>query len=171
MRLFIIGAIFILAAGALVTVGIISRGIPVLMVEDLFAAEPTTRPGDTIRVDNGKIVSIDSLSPKLRFKYATEKEPGNVIQVESNRNPPENFRVGIGASIKGTYDRENKLFKAYQVSTNCPSRYDPKEELKKIEELQKDAPGFPPSYEAPPRSTSRADPRGIINDVPAEAGR
>ncbi|MCH2367839.1 MAG: cytochrome c maturation protein CcmE [Planctomycetes bacterium] len=171
MRLFIIGAIFILAAGALVTVGIISRGIPVLMVKDLFAAEPTFRPEDTIRVDNGKIVAIDSLAPRLRFKYATEKEPGNVIQVESDRNPPENFRVGIGASIKGTYDREKKFFKAYQVSTNCPSRYDPKEELKKSAEQQQGAPGSPPSYEAPPRSTSRAVPRGIRTDGSDVVGR
>jgi cytochrome c-type biogenesis protein CcmE len=171
MRLFIIGAIFILAAGTLVTVGIISRGIPVLMVEDLFAAEPMLRPGDTIRVDNGKIVAIDTLTPKLRFKYATEKEPGNVVQVESDRNPPENFRVGIGASIKGTYDREKKFFKAYQVSTNCPSRYDPKEELKKIKERQQGAPGSPPIYEAPPRSTSGAVPRGIRTDGPAVVGR
>ena len=119
-------------------------------------------------VRDGKIVAIDSLAPRLRFKYATEKEPGNVVQVESDRNPPENFRVGIGASIKGTYDREKKFFKARQVSTNCPSRYDPKEELKKIEEQQQ---GAPPSYEAPPRSTSRAVPRGIRTDGSDVVGR
>ena len=170
MRLFIIGVIFILAAGTLVTVGVVSRGIPVLKVEDLFAAESIASPGDTIRVDDGKIVSIDSLAPVLRFKYATEKEPDNIVQVESSRNPPENFRVGIGASIKGIYDREKKLFKAYQVSTNCPSRYDPKEEWRKIEEGQKES-SAPSNYEAPPRSTSRSAPRGIRIKASAVAGR
>lgn len=158
MRLFLIGAIFILAAGTLVTLGIISRGIPVLKVGDLFAAESKLEPGQVVRVDNGKIVSIESLAPSLRFHYANEKDPSKVILVESSRNPPENFRVGIGASIKGTYDSEGKLFKAYQVSTNCPSRYDPKEELKKIDQYQKSGGGKPAYKEAVPSTSMRTSP-------------
>jgi cytochrome c-type biogenesis protein CcmE len=137
MRLFVVGAIFILSAVTLVTVGILSSGIRRFEVKDLFDPDSEMKPGETIVVDNGQIVAIESLSPNLVFKYATEQQPAEIIRVESSRNPPENFRVGIGASIKGIFDPEARSFKAYQVSTNCPSRYDPKEELKKIDQQQK----------------------------------
>ena len=137
MRLFVVGAIFILSAVTLVTVGILSSGIRRFEVKDLFDPDSEVKPGETIVVDNGQIVAIESLSPNLVFKYATEQQPGETIRVESSRNPPENFRVGIGASIKGTFDPQARSFKAYQVSTNCPSRYDPKEELKKIDQQRK----------------------------------
>ncbi len=158
MRLFLIGAIFIIAAGTLVSLGVLSKGIPVLKVSDLFAAETKPEPGQTIRVDNGKIVSIETMTPSLRFHYANDQDPSKVILVESSRNPPENFRVGIGASIKGTYDTQGKVFKAYQVSTNCPSRYDPKEELKKIDRQQK-ADGAAPAYQEATPDTSMRTPR------------
>ncbi len=153
MRLFLIGAIFIVAAGTLITLGIISRGIPVLKVGDLFAAESQPEPGQVVRIDDGKIVSIEAEHPSLRFHYANEKDPSKIILVESSRNPPENFRLGIGASIKGTYDPAGNVFKAYQVSTNCPSRYDPKEELKKIDQDQKPG-GTGPAYKQAVPSTS-----------------
>jgi cytochrome c-type biogenesis protein CcmE len=115
-----------------------SQRIPVFSIGDLFDPESMPERGQTIQVDNGIIVSIETLTPSLRFQYATQSDPSKVILVESSRNPPENFRVGITASIKGTYDPNGKVFKAYQVSTNFPSRYDPKEELKKIDASQKD---------------------------------
>ena len=158
MRLFIVGAIFVLSAVLLVTVGVLSGGIRRFEVSQLFAADSPLEPGETIVVDNGMIVSIESTTPNLVFKYATEQQPGNVILVESSRNPPENFRVGIGASIKGTFDRETKSFKAYQVSTNCPSRYDPKEELKKIDQ-QQTIEGKLPSIEGIPGGTSLVEPQ------------
>ena len=159
MRLFLIGAVFVVAAGTLVSLGVLSKGIPVLKVSDLFAAETSPEPDQTIRVDNGKIVSIEAMTPSLRFHYANDKDPSKVILVESSRNPPENFRPGIGASIKGTYDAQGKVFKAYQVSTNCPSRYDPKEELKKIDQQQK-AGGAAPAYQEATPSTSMRKPQG-----------
>ncbi len=137
MRLFVIGAIFVLSAVTLVTVGILSGGIRRFELKDLFNPDSGMKSGETIVVDNGQIVAIESLSPNLVFKYATEQQPAESIRVESSRNPPENFRVGIGASIKGTFDPQTQSFKAYQVSTNCPSRYDPKEELKKIDQQRK----------------------------------
>ncbi|MEE3180274.1 MAG: cytochrome c maturation protein CcmE [Planctomycetota bacterium] len=159
MRLFLIGAIFVVAAGTLVSLGVLSKGIPVLKVSDLFAAETKPEPGQTVRVDNGKIVSIEAMTPSLRFHYANDQDPSKVILVESSRNPPENFRVGIGASIKGTYDTDGKVFKAYQVSTNCPSRYDPKEELKKIDQQQK-VDGAAPAYQEATPSTSMRKSQG-----------
>ena len=153
MRLFVIGAIFILSAATLVTVGVLSSGIRRFEMKDLFDPESGMKPGETIVVDNGQIVAIESLSPNLVFKYATEQQPEESIRVESSRNPPENFRVGIGASIKGTFDSQTRSFKAYQVSTNCPSRYDPKEELKKIDQQRK-IEGQPPPYKPAPAGAS-----------------
>ena len=170
MRLFLIGAIFILATGTLVSLGVLSKGTPVLKVSDLFAAETKPEPDQTIRVDNGKIVSIEAMTPSLRFHYANDKDPSKVILVESSRNPPENFRVGIGASIKGTFDAQGKVFKAYQVSTNCPSRYDPKEELEKIDRQQK-ADGAAPAYqEATPSTSMRKTQGGTPSAIGASGG-
>ena len=67
MRLFIIGTVFFLSTGTLVTLGIISSGTPVLKVSDLFAADFKIQTGNTIRVDNGVIVSIESTTPVRRF--------------------------------------------------------------------------------------------------------
>lgn len=148
MRLFIIGAIFFLSTGTLITLAVISRGTPVLKVSDLFAADFKDLADNTIRVDNGTIVSIESMAPVLRFRYAAEDNPARVILVETPRNPPDNFREGVNASIRGTYNPETNLFKANQISTNCPSRYDPEEELKQIDQPQND-PGGSPLYKNP----------------------
>lgn len=156
MRLFIIGTVFFLSTGTLVTLGIISSGTPVLKVSDLFAADFKIQTGNTIRVDNGVIVSIESTTPVLRFHYATEEDPARSISVETNRNPPDNFRIGINASIRGTYDPENNLFKANQVTTNCPSRYSPEEEYKQ-DQRQKGA-GGSPGYKEPVPGTSMGAP-------------
>ena len=121
-------------------------------------------------MDNGKIVSIESRTPSLRFHYANEKDPSKIILVESSRNPPENFRVGIGASIKGTYDSEGKIFKAYQVSTNSHTRYDPNEELKKNDQYQKSGGGKPAYKEAVP-STSMRMPSGKSSPIAGVPGR
>ena len=153
MRLFVIGAIFVLSAVTLVTVGVLSSGIRRFELKDLFDPDSEMKLGENIVVDNGQIVAIESLSPNLVFKYATEQQPEESIRVESSRSPPENFRVGIGASIKGTFDPQTRSFKAYQVSTNCPSRYDPKEELKKIDQQRK-AEGQPAPYKPVPTGAS-----------------
>ena len=68
-------------------------------LKDLFDPDSEMKLGENIVVDNGQIVAIESLSPNLVFKFATEQRPEESIRVESSRNPPENFRVGIGASI------------------------------------------------------------------------
>ena len=77
MRLFVIGAIFILSAVTLVTVGILSSGIRRFELKDLFDTGSGLKPGETIVVDNGQIVAIESLSPNLVFKYATEQQPAD----------------------------------------------------------------------------------------------
>jgi len=175
MRLIVIGVVFILATGTLVTLGILTGGIRRIEVQVLLAADSidekisvmektiqdlkanggsekeisklTSRlkesrgrvidPEEVIQVDDGEIVDIQATRPNLRFLYATKKEPGRTIQVECDRFPPENFRVGIPASIKGTYDRETGVFKALSVTTQCPSRYSPKEEMENYDQKRK----------------------------------
>ncbi len=71
MRLFVIGAIFVLSAVTLVTVGVLSSGIRRFELKDLFDPDSEMKLGENIVVDNGQIVAIESLSPNLVFKYAT----------------------------------------------------------------------------------------------------
>ena len=137
MRLFVIALVFVGSIGTLITVGIVNRGVPVMMLKDLLAAQSEYEPGSRVQLVQGRIVRIVSLAPDLCFEYGDPEHPQSAIKVQSVRNAPDNFRVGVGASLKGSYDPEARVFKAYEVATNCPSKYDPKDEIEQYEKRQR----------------------------------
>ncbi len=134
MRLVIIAVVFLGAVTTLITVGVINRGTEVFTFDQIAVAAPgEVSPSKYIKIERGWIVEIVSLAPDLKFRYGNPESPGSAILVESDRNPPDNFRVGIGASLKGYYDQENGVFRAAEVTTNCPTKYESADDLKGVD--------------------------------------
>jgi len=135
MRLVLIAVLFVGSVATLITVGILQRGIPVLTFDQLLAEPSHYQVGSKVQVDAGRVVEVVSRAPDLVFLYGDPENPATAIRVESSRIAPDNFREGSGASLKGTYDPETRVFRAYEVATNCPSKYSAKDEQE--EYLQK----------------------------------
>lgn len=119
-KILIVSGIFVSALAVLVWVGVVEASIPVLKLSQLQSAE---YEGGTIRLDDGHVAQIESLVP-LRFTIAAKNDPSLTLQVESDTSKPENFKVGIDVGLQGEYNREKRLFRAFKVSTRCPSRYE-----------------------------------------------
>jgi cytochrome c-type biogenesis protein CcmE len=124
-RIALVGAVFLSALVVLVWVGVVNASIPVLQVAELLSEE---YKGGEVQVDGGKIAKIESYAP-LRFSVAAENDPKLAIAVASKVGVPENFKEGIKVSVRGEYDRDTKIFHAYKVSTQCPSRYEATSEV------------------------------------------
>src|SRR5262245_21973924 len=120
MKLFLVGAVFLLALGVFVWVGVVEGSIPVLKVDDVAAKGPE---GQVIRVEEGLIGSIEKTGSRLIFTIKSGKKEGVQLVVESQQSTPPNFRVGLNVSVKGLYDRKTGKFTASEVTTACPSRY------------------------------------------------
>ena len=131
------------AIGVLVYVGVVYASVPVMKIAEL---RTITLPEDNeVRVDEGKVASIQSLAP-LRFTVAAAKDPSSTLVVESRRTVPENFKVGIEVSVVGEYDGSRRVLTAYRVSTMCPSKYEASKE------------GGGPAYATPPGAPGYAPP-------------
>ncbi len=121
-KLVIVSAIFVSALVVLVWVGIVQGSVPVLELEQIVGPR-SSYDGGKVQLDGAKIAGIESLTP-LRFTVASSRNPELVVNVQSERLPPENFREGIKVSLSGRFDRSRRLFVAEKVSTQCPSRYE-----------------------------------------------
>ncbi len=115
----IVGAVFVSAVGVLIW-QVAASMIPVIKIHQLFAED---QPGGKVQVDNGEIISIESIAP-LQFTVGVKQDPETRLLVKSTVTVPENFKVGIPVSLRGTYDTENQIFNAYRITTQCPSRYE-----------------------------------------------
>ena len=122
----IVGAVFVSAVGVLIW-QVSASMIPVIQLHQLFADE---HPQGKVQVDNGEITSIESIAP-LKFTVGVKQDPTTRMLVSSTVTVPENFKVGIPVSLRGTYDSEAKTFHAYKITTQCPSRYEATEEAYK----------------------------------------
>jgi cytochrome c-type biogenesis protein CcmE len=94
--------------------------IPVMGVARLRTPE---YPGGEVEIKDGQVAAIESISP---LKFTIRPRAGNEPQVlvETPRSVPENFKVGIDVGLRGSYDAEKNLFRAYHISTKCPSKYE-----------------------------------------------
>lgn len=119
MKPLVVGIVFVSAVGVLIW-QVITSAIPVLPMHQLFAAE---YQGGRVQVDNGEVVSIEKKGP-LEFTVGLKNNPTVRIPVVSTQPMPENFKPGIPVSLRGEYDRESRVFHAYKVTTQCPSRYE-----------------------------------------------
>ena len=136
----IVGAVFVCAVGVLLW-QVTASMIPVIPIHQLFAGE---HQGGKVQVDNGEIVSIENIAP-LEFTVGVKNDPGSRLVVKSTVTVPENFKVGIPVSLRGTYDQQANMFHAYRITTQCPSRYEATEEAYKAAEA--------PKYRAPDDSS------------------
>ena len=119
MKPVVIGGIFLGALAMILWVGVESASIPVFKIRTLLADRPT----GPVRIDDGKIAEIESLSP-LRFKVAPKGDTQNFIWVESPRTVPENFKPDVDVGLEGELDAQTGVFHAYRISTQCPSKYE-----------------------------------------------
>lgn len=126
-KLVIVTFTLVSAIGVLVWVGVQAASIPVVRVGELKGGAHWE---EEVRIDDGKVVAIASYSP-LSFSVASEKDPANVLLVSSERSVPENFKVGSNVGLRGMYRRDRNVFEAYQVSTQCPSKYEASKEAEK----------------------------------------
>jgi hypothetical protein len=145
-KLVIVTFTLVAAIGVLVWVGVQAASIPVVRVGELKGGAHWE---EEVRIDDGKVVAITGYSP-LSFSVASEKDPANVLLVTSERSVPENFKVGSNVGLRGIYRRDRNVFDAYQVSTQCPSKYEASKDA------EKEAAGGIPSAS----SLSPPDPRG-----------
>jgi cytochrome c-type biogenesis protein CcmE len=125
-RLVVVSFVLVVALGVLVWVGVLSASIPVLRIAEV---KESTKPLDDVQVD-AKVAAIESTSP-LRFWVYSEKDPANRLLVTSERSMPENFRQDMDVSLRGEYRKEDQVFVAYRITTQCPSRYQASKELEK----------------------------------------
>jgi len=130
MRLVVIALVFLSAIGVLVGVGIQAGSVPLYDYAVLVdAADP---PTGRIRVDDSRIVAIEQLYPSVRFTVAAKGFEDDPLLVTSDASPPENFKPGGKVSIEGVYDASTSSFRAYKITTQCPSRYNSEEEAEKL---------------------------------------
>jgi cytochrome c-type biogenesis protein CcmE len=120
MKLAVIGAIFMAAAGALVWMAVVEGRIPVYKLQDLRS--PQYR-GEVCRVDDGQIKEILRRESPLEFTITSEADAGQPIRVLAKILPPDNFKEGYKVGVKGTFDPKTGLFTAEEVMTKCPTRY------------------------------------------------
>lgn len=149
----IVGAIFVGAVGVLLW-QVTASMIPVIPIHQLFAGE---HDGGKVQVDNGEIVSIESIAP-LQFTVGVKNDPGSRLAVKSTVSVPENFKVGLPVSLRGTYDQQSNVFHAYRVTTQCPSRYEATEEAYKTAEA--------PKYGTPGESSTTRSDTPAVNVAP-----
>ena len=167
MKLFLVASVFLCAIGTLIWVGIANAGTPVHKISELF--DGATYKGGRVQVDEGKVVAIHSLASPLVFDYASDAAPGRKIRVETKRTAPENFKVGIEASIVGEFDASTGTFQAVKVSTQCPSKYDQKAQYEQATAATEEG---APEGEAPvgePRRPTAADILGPVSAEPSTA--
>lgn len=119
MKLFAVAAIFLVALGSLIWVGLASA-VPVISVAEL--RDSAAQSGE-LELKDGQVRSIESFAP-LRFTVGARTGIGEPITVESPRTVPENFKVGIDVGLVGVFDQQRNVLVASRVLTKCPSKYE-----------------------------------------------
>jgi len=120
MKLVVAGVAFFVALGAFLWMGIVEGSVPRKTLKELKAEAFT---GECL-VDDAKIQSIERGGQELVFSIATESDPSARLVIRSQRNPPDNFKVGNSVSVRGHFDPKAGVFFADDVRTSCPSKYE-----------------------------------------------
>lgn len=69
-------------------------------------------------------VQWDSTKIELRFSLEDFAEPAKQLPVVYNGVRPESFSDGTQALVKGYYDTQAGVFRAEDLQTKCPSKYE-----------------------------------------------
>jgi hypothetical protein len=125
MKFFVVGLVFLGALGTIVAIGLMEASIPVLKLGQLLGGE---YHGGSVHVNESKVLSIESLAP-LRFTVTERENSERQMVVESRGMPPDNFAIGRDVGLQGRFDPETRVFHAYRITTQCPSRYEASKEV------------------------------------------
>jgi cytochrome c-type biogenesis protein CcmE len=123
MKFAIIGFCFLTAVGVLLGIAIAEASVPMLSVREVLEQR---HAGEACRVDGVIIASIEALADPLTFTTIDEGVPNRRLKVVSSAPAPDNFKVGIRVGVHGVFDAQAGVFRAVQVSTQCPSKYEGK---------------------------------------------
>lgn len=113
--------------GYLVTSGLSEGATPTLQVSQAL----TMNTGDLLKVRlYGKVhhEGIENHEDGLgvAFNVMDQVEPGTQMRVDFRGAVPDTFKEDVEVILKGSYDATAKLFRATQMTTKCPSKYEEK---------------------------------------------
>jgi cytochrome c-type biogenesis protein CcmE len=117
-------ALLLAGVGTLVGVSIAQGGIPELQVREVAAAVQD-EPGKQVKV-HGLLASIESEARPLRFTLKDKDDAGRTVAVELNpkKGRPDTFQVEYDVAVVGAWDESAGVFRADQIFTKCPSKYE-----------------------------------------------
>ena len=162
MKPILIGGIFLSALATVLWVGVQSASIPVFKIRTLLSDKPT----GPLQIKDGKIAEIESLLP-LRFKVSSRSDPGTSVWVESKRTVPENFKLDVDVGLEGEYEAKSRVFKAYRITTQCPSKYEASKDAKKAYAGASD--GYGASAAVPPPADDVYQPEAGVASTSSSA--
>jgi cytochrome c-type biogenesis protein CcmE len=117
-------ALLVVGVGALVFFGI-ATGVPEFQVREV-ATE--SRPDQDVKV-HGLIAAIESDVRPLKFTMKDKEKAGITMAVVCDRPKPDTFQLEYDVAVVGRWDAAAKLFRADQLFTKCPSKYEADEKL------------------------------------------
>ncbi|MBI4577563.1 MAG: cytochrome c maturation protein CcmE [Planctomycetes bacterium] len=120
MRIVVPGLLILAGLVGLVTLGILEGGIPELQVHEALEG---VHPGRPVKV-HGLIGEIASDRRPLRFTVLDKKDPESRMDVVADRTRPDTFQETYDVAVLGTWDPQARVFRADQVYTKCPSKYE-----------------------------------------------
>lgn len=120
MKFAVIGVVFLCGVGALLWISIAQASIKNYTVTEVLSPD---YGGEECRVDNGKLVRVINKADPLKFVIRDKKDPNVLMTVISDRHPPDNLRYDNDVGLRGTFDRSTGMFRAEEVTTKCPSKY------------------------------------------------
>lgn len=113
--------------GYLITSGLSQGATPTLSV----GQASTMEAGDLQRVRLfGKVlpqdIALRSDNLGVAFFVADEIDPTVFLRVEFQGAVPDTFKDGVEVILKGDWDQTATVFRASQLITKCPSKYEEK---------------------------------------------
>lgn len=119
-RVLIAGAAFVLGLGILMTMALREGGVETVDAPHVLSSEYR---GQEVYVDV-QVTDIEQKANPARFTVLGKTGGTQKIDVETRVTLSDTFEVGSDLRMKGTYDKEKKIFDASYIDTKCPSKYD-----------------------------------------------
>src|SRR3989442_5661219 len=119
MKIVLAAVVLASAVGVLIWMGIVEGSISVLKLHQL----KDHPEGKVCRIE-GLIDTIEQLAGPLRFTMRSATERSLKLKVESRASTPDNFKPDHSVSVRGIFDPKENLFRADEVTTACPSKYE-----------------------------------------------
>jgi cytochrome c-type biogenesis protein CcmE len=110
-------------------------------VRELLAA--TALPDRKVKV-HGIIERIESEKRPLRFTIRDKANADQKVPVFCDRSRPDTFQVDYDVAVEGKLDAASGEFKADQIYTKCPSKYEAEEKYGRTSPVKAEAPRVAP---------------------------